>query len=70
MSAQAPLKERIEDESVKGSGSKESTNGPAKDESAKGAGKDESDKGRPQAVPPTLFAVPPTLFHWMGLSVL
>jgi hypothetical protein len=46
MSSQAPLKERIEDESAKGSGSKEGTNDPANDESAKGAaGKDESDKG-------------------------
>jgi hypothetical protein len=44
MSAQAPLKERIEDESDKGSGNEESANGSAKEESAKGAGNDESTK--------------------------
>jgi hypothetical protein len=36
MSAQAPLKERIEDESAKGSGNEESANGSANNESAKG----------------------------------
>jgi hypothetical protein len=54
MSAQAPLKERIEDESAKGSGNQESAKssaneesvkGAANEESAKGAGKDEGAKG-------------------------
>jgi hypothetical protein len=46
MSAQAPLKERIEDESAKGSGNEESANGSAShEESAKGAANDESAKG-------------------------
>jgi hypothetical protein len=45
MSAQAPLKERIELESAKGAGNEESANGSTNDESAKGAGNDESAKG-------------------------
>jgi hypothetical protein len=45
MSAQAPLKERIEDKSAKGAGDKESAKGAANEESAKGAGNDESAKG-------------------------
>jgi hypothetical protein len=51
MSAQAPLKERIEDESDKGSGNQEgnkddeSGKGAANDEGAKGAGNEESAKG-------------------------
>jgi hypothetical protein len=45
MSAQAPLKERIEDESAKGAGNDESTNGSANEENAKGSGNDESAKG-------------------------
>jgi hypothetical protein len=45
MSAQTPLKERIEDESAKGSGNQEGNNNSANDESAKGAANDESAKG-------------------------
>jgi hypothetical protein len=51
MSAQAPLKERIEEESAKGSGNQESAKSSANQEStkgaanAKGAGNDESAKG-------------------------
>jgi hypothetical protein len=45
MSVQTPLKERIEDESAKGSGNEESNNGSANDECAKGAGNEESAKG-------------------------
>jgi hypothetical protein len=45
MSAQAPLKERIEDKSAKGSGNQEGNNGSANEESAKGAGNEDSAKG-------------------------
>jgi hypothetical protein len=45
MSAQAPLKERIEDKSAKGAGNEESANGAGNEESAKGAANNEIDKG-------------------------
>jgi hypothetical protein len=45
MSAQAPLKERIEEESANGAGNEESANGSANEESAKGSGNEESAKG-------------------------
>jgi hypothetical protein len=45
MSAQAPLKERIEYESAKGSDHQEGNNGSANDDCAKGAANDEDAKG-------------------------
>jgi hypothetical protein len=45
MSAQAPLKERTEEESSKGSGNEESTKGSGNEESTKGSGNEESTKG-------------------------